>query len=39
VRVYFTNVASGSFDWSLLLALTVAMGLVLRARLRRDPAN
>jgi hypothetical protein len=32
VRVYFTNVASGRLDWWLLLALTFALGLVLRAR-------
>jgi hypothetical protein len=33
-RVYFLNVASGALDWSLLLALTFALGLVLRARMR-----
>ncbi|HEV7607843.1 MAG TPA: hypothetical protein VGO61_10930 [Steroidobacteraceae bacterium] len=38
-RVYFTNVASGSLDWSLLLALTFALWLVLKARTRRDPAE
>ena len=32
-RVYFFNVASGALDWSLLLALTFALGLVLRARI------
>ena len=36
VRVYFTNVASGALDWSLLLALTFALGLVFRARMRQD---
>ena len=34
-RVYFLNVASGSLDWSLLLALTFALGLVVRARINR----
>ena len=34
-RVVFLNVASGALDWSLLLALTFALGLVLRARTRR----
>ena len=34
VRVYFFNVASGALDWSLLLALTFALGLVIRARAR-----
>ena len=38
-RVYFFNVASGALDWSLLLALAVALGLVLRARLRHEPAE
>jgi len=38
-RVYFFNVASGALDWSLLLALTFALGLVLRARLRHDPTE
>jgi hypothetical protein len=38
-RVYFFNVASGALDWSLLLALTFALGLVLRARLRHEPAE
>jgi hypothetical protein len=37
--VYFFNVASGALDWSLLLALTFALGLVLRARTRHDPAG
>jgi hypothetical protein len=39
VRVHFTNVASGALDWSLLLALTFALWLVLRARTRRGPAE
>jgi hypothetical protein len=38
-RVYFFNVASGALDWSLLLALTFALGLALRARLRHEPAE
>ena len=38
-RVYFFNVASGALDWSLLLALTFALGLVLRARMRHEPAE
>ena len=38
-RVYFLNVASGSMDWSLLLALAVALGLVVRARMRRQPVE
>jgi hypothetical protein len=38
-RVYFFNVASGALDWSLLLALAFALGLVLRARRRHDPAE
>jgi hypothetical protein len=36
VRVYFTNVVSGKLDWWLLLALTFALGLVLRARTRHE---
>ncbi len=39
VRVYFFNVAGGALDWSLLLALAFALGLVLRARTRRGPAE
>jgi len=39
VRVFYLNVASGALDWSLLLALTFALGLVLRARTRHDPAE
>jgi len=39
VRIYYENVASGALDWSLLLALTFALGLVLRARTRRNPAE
>jgi hypothetical protein len=39
VKVVFLNVAGGSLDWSLLLALTFALGLVLRARSRHDPAE
>lgn len=35
VRVYFTNVSKGALDWSLLLALTFALGLVVKARMRR----
>jgi hypothetical protein len=31
-QVFFKNVAGGALDWSLLLALTFALGLVLRAR-------
>jgi len=38
-RVYFFNVASGALDWSLLLVLAFALGLVLRARTRHDPAE
>ena len=38
-RVYFTNVATGALDWSLLLALAVALWLVRRARTRHDPAE
>jgi hypothetical protein len=38
-RVYFLNVSSGALDWWLLLALTFALGLVLRARTRHDPAE
>jgi hypothetical protein len=34
VQVYFTNVASGALDGWLLLALTFALGLVVRARFR-----
>jgi hypothetical protein len=37
--VFFGNVASGSFDWLLLLALTFALGLVLWMRTRRDSAE
>jgi hypothetical protein len=32
--VFFKNVAGGALDWSLLLALTFALGLVLRVRTR-----
>jgi hypothetical protein len=39
VRVYFTNVASGALDWSLLLVLTLVLGLVVRARMRRGTAE
>jgi hypothetical protein len=39
VRVYFTNVASGELDWWLLLALTLALGLALRARTRHVSAE
>jgi hypothetical protein len=39
VRVYFTNVAAGAIDWSLLLALAIALGLVVRARMRRGRAD
>ena len=35
----FTNVASGALDWSLLLALTFALWLVVRARMRQAPAK
>jgi hypothetical protein len=38
-RVFYLNVASGALDWSLLLALTFALGLVLKARARHDPAE
>jgi hypothetical protein len=38
-RAFFTNVAGGALDWSLLLALTFALGLVFRARTRHDPAE
>jgi hypothetical protein len=34
-QVFFKNVASGALDWYLLLALTFALGLVLRARIRQ----
>jgi len=34
VTVYFTNVASGKLDAWMLLALTFALGLVLRSRMR-----
>ena len=33
-RVFVLNVASGALDWSLLLALAFALGLVLRVRAR-----
>jgi hypothetical protein len=39
VRVYFTNVVSGALDWWLLLGLTFALGLVIRARMRRGLAG
>ena len=39
VRVVYLNVVSGALDWWLLLALTLALGLVLRARSRLDPAE
>jgi hypothetical protein len=38
-RVFYLNVASGALDWSLLLALTFALGFVVRARTRHDPAE
>jgi hypothetical protein len=34
-HVFFTNVAKGALDWSLLLALTFALGVALRARTRQ----
>ena len=33
--IFFGNVASGSFDWWVLVALTFALGVVVRVRLRR----
>jgi hypothetical protein len=39
VRVFYLNVAGGALDWSLLLALTFALGLVLRARTSLAPCN
>jgi hypothetical protein len=39
VRVHYRNVVSGAIDWPLLLALALALGLVLRARRRHDPAE
>jgi hypothetical protein len=33
--IFFGNVAGGSLDWWLLLALTFALGLVLRVRIRQ----
>jgi hypothetical protein len=39
VEVIFTNVSKGAIDWSVLLALMVALALVLRARMRRDAAE
>jgi hypothetical protein len=39
VRVFFTNIAGGALDWSLLLALTLVLGLVVRARMRHGPAE
>jgi hypothetical protein len=38
-QVVFTNVSSGALDWTQLLALMFALGLVVRARARRDPAR
>jgi hypothetical protein len=38
-RVYFFNVASGALDWSVVLALTFALGLAIRARTRHVPAE
>lgn len=38
-QVFFKNVASGALDGSLLLALTFALGLVIRARTRHDPTE
>ena len=38
-RAFFLNVASGAIDWWVLLALTLALGIVLRARMRPDPAG
>jgi hypothetical protein len=38
-QVFYGNVAGGALDWSLLLALTFALGLVLSARTRHEPAE
>jgi hypothetical protein len=37
--VFYANVAGGALDWSLLLALTFALWLALRARMRHEPAE
>lgn len=37
-QIVFTNVASGALDGSLLLALMFALGLVVKARTRREAA-
>ena len=40
VQVFYGNVPKGgALDWSLLLALTFALGLVVRARMLRAPAE
>lgn len=31
-NIFYANVASGTIDWSLLVALTIVLGLMLRAR-------
>lgn len=35
VNIFYSNIAGGALDWSLLLALTLALGLVLAMRIRR----
>jgi hypothetical protein len=37
--IFFANVAKGSLDWLLLLALTFALGIMLKARTRQDLAD
>jgi hypothetical protein len=37
--VFYANVAGGALDWVLLLGLTIALGLVLRARARHEQAE
>jgi len=39
VTVFYGNVAGGALDWSLLLALTIALAIAFSARMRHDPAE
>lgn len=38
-HVFFTNVTSGRLDWLVLVALTLALGLVIRSRMRNGRAE
>ena len=39
VQIFYANVAKGALDWSVLLALMFALGLVLSSRARHERAR